>query len=380
MQNLLQLSPQPKVHGFYTGIISSEATSPSSNQMIHGDAKSTFTTICNQKCLEDWRCIDNHKGKFCVDNDWETSSSDVWYFDSGCSRNITGKKYFFENLKTCDHGTVIFGDGNKGRVQGTGNICSKKSPKLEDMLLVKGLVSNLISISQLCDQGLEVKFDNTECFVTNQEGMVLMREKPTSGPIIANPDETLVSNTSDTSRKLGLEDLNDAIDSTENMDIDAGNETKVHDSVDQDPDNYGVRKNVGSDVETFLDQPKIEANFDKSVEDINSEEEEDKLEKSQRKQRRKTARLKSNKGIYVVPTSTLPKNKTASVAETPKSKTKTTGVGPKKGWSKVSMMAASESLKKRKANSSSESEYEVKKDALNVISSDVKKSIVKKGT
>lgn len=58
--------------------------------------------------------------------------------------DMTGKKYFFENLKTCDHGTVIFGDGNKGRLQGTGNICSKKSPKLEDMLLVKGLVSNII--------------------------------------------------------------------------------------------------------------------------------------------------------------------------------------------------------------------------------------------
>lgn len=83
---------------------------------------------------------------------------------------MTGEKYFFENLKTCDHGNVIFGDGSKGRVQGTGNTCIKKSPKLKDVLLVKGLVFNLISISELCDQGLEVKFDNSSLnsSLTNQ--------------------------------------------------------------------------------------------------------------------------------------------------------------------------------------------------------------------
>jgi len=104
-----------------------------------------------------------------------TSSSDIWYFDSGCSRHMIGEKYFFDNLKSSNTGNVIFGDGSKGRVQGIGNICSDESPKLEDVFLVKGLVSNLISISQLYDQGLEVKFNRTECFVTNQEGKVLMR-------------------------------------------------------------------------------------------------------------------------------------------------------------------------------------------------------------
>ncbi|XP_024633419.1 uncharacterized protein [Medicago truncatula] len=43
-------------------------------------------------------------------------------------------------------------------------------------------------------------------------------------------------------------------------------------------------------------------------------------------------------------------------------------------------MAANESSKKRKVNSSSESEYEVEKDALNINATDVKKSTVKKGT
>jgi len=54
-------------------------------------------------------------------------------------------------------------------------MCSDELPKLENILLVKGLVSNLISISQLCDQELEVNFNKTKCLVTNQKGEVLMR-------------------------------------------------------------------------------------------------------------------------------------------------------------------------------------------------------------
>ena len=33
----------------------------------------------------------------------------------------------------------------------------------------------MVSISQLCDKGLEVKFNKTECYVTDQEGEVLLR-------------------------------------------------------------------------------------------------------------------------------------------------------------------------------------------------------------
>jgi len=88
---------------------------------------------------------------------------------------MTGENIFFKNIRSCNDGCVFFGDGSKGRVQDIGNVCSNESAKLENVFLVKGLVSNLISISQLCDHGLEVKFNKTECLVTNQEGEVLMR-------------------------------------------------------------------------------------------------------------------------------------------------------------------------------------------------------------
>jgi len=48
-------------------------------------------------------------------------------------------------------------------------------PRLDNVLLVKGLIVNLISLSQLCDQGLTVNFDKPECQITDKEGEVLMK-------------------------------------------------------------------------------------------------------------------------------------------------------------------------------------------------------------
>lgn len=40
---------------------------------------------------------------------------------------------------------------------------------LNGVLLVEGLIANLISTSQLCDQGFKVSFNKGECVVTNKE-------------------------------------------------------------------------------------------------------------------------------------------------------------------------------------------------------------------
>jgi len=88
---------------------------------------------------------------------------------------MTREIHSFESITSCNNGNVIFGNGNMGSIQGRGNLYRNESPKLENVFLVKGLVSNLISISQFCDKGLEVRFIKTECYVTNQEGKVLLR-------------------------------------------------------------------------------------------------------------------------------------------------------------------------------------------------------------
>jgi len=54
------------------------------------------------------------------------------------------------------------------------------------------------------------------------------------------------------------------------------------------------------------------------------------------------------------------------------------GIGPKKSWSKVMVKNITGRSRKRKIVSSSDSEYDVELDALNIIPSESKKSAGKK--
>ncbi|MCI40303.1 gag-pol polyprotein, partial [Trifolium medium] len=90
-------------------------------------------------------------------------SKEEWYFDSGCSKHMTGENKYLKEVRSYSEGCVIFGDGVKGKIKGIGRLASPGSPCLDDVLLVEGLTTNLNSISQLCEQGLNVHFNNSEC-------------------------------------------------------------------------------------------------------------------------------------------------------------------------------------------------------------------------
>ena len=106
---------------------------------------------------------------------FRTSSKEDWYFDSGCSRHMTGEERFLVDIKSYTSSYVTFGDGVKGQIMGVGKLISNSLPKLDNVLFVKRLRVNLISISQLSDQGLKVDFSKNECLVTNDKGDLLMK-------------------------------------------------------------------------------------------------------------------------------------------------------------------------------------------------------------
>ncbi|XP_012847829.1 PREDICTED: uncharacterized protein LOC105967762 [Erythranthe guttata] len=99
----------------------------------------------------------------------KASTTNDWYFDSGCSRHMTGVKEFLKNYQQITGGAVTFGNGKKGEVLGKGSLNHENLPKLKNVLLVEGLTSNLISISQLCDQDLEVRFNKFACRVLDKD-------------------------------------------------------------------------------------------------------------------------------------------------------------------------------------------------------------------
>ena len=107
------------------------------------------------------------------------TSKEVWYFDSGCSKHMTGNDSYFEYIRPCEKGYVTFGDDGRGEIRGKGKLISNELPKLDNVLFVEGLFSNSISVSQLCNQGLEVRFNKLGCRVTNEEGLVVMKGRRT---------------------------------------------------------------------------------------------------------------------------------------------------------------------------------------------------------
>ncbi|KAL5549566.1 hypothetical protein UlMin_004797 [Ulmus minor] len=109
-----------------------------------------------------------------------STTNNIWYFDSGCSRHMTGDKNMFTSLNDYNGGSVTFGDGKKGKVIGKGNIALPGIPIMNNALYVEDLKANLISISQLCDSGFNVNFAKEGCNVVDNNNDIVSQGKRTS--------------------------------------------------------------------------------------------------------------------------------------------------------------------------------------------------------
>lgn len=76
-------------------------------------------------------------------------------------------------------------------MKGVGKLDYPEPRSLEDVLFVKGSTTNLISISQLCDQGLKVNISKSKCVVTNEKNEVTMKgSKSIDNCYLWTPQET----------------------------------------------------------------------------------------------------------------------------------------------------------------------------------------------
>ncbi|GMH24089.1 hypothetical protein Nepgr_025932 [Nepenthes gracilis] len=80
-----------------------------------------------------------------------------------------------------DHpdGTVVFGDGSRAPILGRGLIGISGLSKPCDVLYVSGLKSNLLSISQFCDDNFEVRFFQDKCSIYDTNGSIVLEGKRT---------------------------------------------------------------------------------------------------------------------------------------------------------------------------------------------------------
>jgi hypothetical protein len=77
---------------------------------------------------------------------------------------MTGEKKMFSSyIKNKDsQDTIIFGDGNHGKVKGLGKIAITTGHSISNVFLVESLGYNLLSISQLCHMGYNCLFTNID--------------------------------------------------------------------------------------------------------------------------------------------------------------------------------------------------------------------------
>ena len=87
-----------------------------------------------------------------------------WYIDSGCSKHMTGDRNMFITLKKEKKGSVTFGNDNSAKIIGKGIVrLGRKDTMAENVLLIEDMKHNLLSVSQMCDQGHTLLFDSKGC-------------------------------------------------------------------------------------------------------------------------------------------------------------------------------------------------------------------------
>jgi len=80
------------------------------------------------------------RGTICVKSVLQKNSrKHQWYLDSGCSKHMTGDLAQFTSLKLKAKGHVTYGDNNRGRILGRGNVGTQHSTTIENVLYVEGL-------------------------------------------------------------------------------------------------------------------------------------------------------------------------------------------------------------------------------------------------
>ena len=138
----------------------------------------------NQECLSH-ACLFVHTAL-------KVFNSCLWYLDNGCSRHMTGDKSLFKSLKEKEDGYVTFRDGSHSQVVGKEMIEIPAVPLMTDVLYIKGLKANLLSITQICDEDFLVQFSKKGCVILSEDGVQVLKGLRTTdncygvGPIKSN--------------------------------------------------------------------------------------------------------------------------------------------------------------------------------------------------
>jgi hypothetical protein len=104
---------------------------------------------------------DQYRNEECTISLQDKQKKRGWYVDSGCSKHMTSDRDKFLTLRKERDGSVSFEDDDSAKIIGKCTVLiGNKNEKAENVLLVEDMKHNLLSVSQMCDQGHKVTFDS----------------------------------------------------------------------------------------------------------------------------------------------------------------------------------------------------------------------------
>jgi hypothetical protein len=83
---------------------------------------------------------------------------------------MTGDRDMFLTLIKERDGSVSFRNDDSAKIIGKGTVrIGNKNTKEKNVLLVDDMKHNLLSVSQMCDQGHKVTFDSQKCEIRKED-------------------------------------------------------------------------------------------------------------------------------------------------------------------------------------------------------------------
>ena len=106
-----------------------------------------------------------------------SKSEDVWFVDSGASHHMTSHQEWFPDLRMSDQpGYIQTGHDTTHPIRHIGNVPFGKEGEqncIKNVLHVLTINKNLVSVGQIMEQGMEVRFNNGGCFIKQDVRLIV---------------------------------------------------------------------------------------------------------------------------------------------------------------------------------------------------------------
>ncbi|KAJ9539014.1 hypothetical protein OSB04_031747 [Centaurea solstitialis] len=121
---------------------------------------------------------------------WRKQHVSTWYVDSGCSSHMTNTLELLSSYVNKEGSSMAFGGNQKGKIKEYGMIV-KGEIIVSQVSYVDGLKHNLISVSQLCDNGMDVMLKIKYCIMYKADTLIKVMRANRKGDLYLLCFETL---------------------------------------------------------------------------------------------------------------------------------------------------------------------------------------------